>query len=69
MILACGCDSVWTSFFDRCAPCKERLSIEACDQNKRERSRPDYERYAKEGHWYVTYDASGKKTYKERNDR
>ena len=65
MILACGCDSVWTGFFDRCGPCKERLSIEACDANKRERSRPEYARYTERPHWYVTYDLTGKKTFKE----
>lgn len=67
MILPCGCDTIWTSFFERCGPCKERISIEACDQNKRERSRPEHERYTQIPHWYVTYDAAGNKTFKERS--
>lgn len=44
VILSCGCDSIWTSYFDRCIPCRNRLSIEAQDMIDRDLGKAKWER-------------------------
>lgn len=57
MILPCGCDSIWTSYFDRCIPCRNKLSIEAQDWIKR------YLDNRWDGHNDPDYTMSGGKLY------